>query len=106
MTTFDDRENRFESEFAHDQDLKFRVEARRDKLVGAWAAEKLGLTGAEAEEYAKEVVRADLEEAGDEDVFRKLRADLDTAREEVTDLEIRTKMSECLEEAMNQVRAG
>lgn len=106
MTTFDDRENRFESEFAHDQDLKFRVEARRDKLVGAWAAEKLGLTGAEAEEYAKEVVRADLEEAGDEDVFRKLRADLDTAREKVTDQEIRTKMSECLEQAMNQVKAG
>lgn len=106
MTTFDDRENRFETEFAHDAELRFKVEARRNKLVGAWAAEKLGLMGEEAIEYGKEVVRADFEEAGDEDVFRKLRGDLDGAREKITDEEIRAKMSECLEEAMRQIQAG
>lgn len=104
MTTFDDRENRFETEFAHDAALKFKVEARRDKLVGAWAAEKLGLKGAEADEYAKSVVRADLEEPGDEDVFRKLRADLDAARDAISDEEIRAKMAECLGAAMDQIR--
>lgn len=106
MTTFDDREKRFESEYAHDQDLKFRVEARRNRLVGMWAAEKLGMSGDEIEAYAKEVIKADFEEAGHEDVFRKLRADLDKARDEVSDEEIRTKMSECLEEAMNQIKVG
>lgn len=106
MTTFDDREQRFEAEFAHDQDLKFRCEARRDKLVGMWAAEKLGLSGTEAEDYAKTVVKADLEEPGDDDVFRKLRADLDGARETISDKEIRTKMAEYLEEAYRQVKGA
>lgn len=106
MTTFDDREHRFETEFAHDEELRFRVEARRDKLVGAWAAEKLGLAGEEAEAYAKTVVRADLEEPGDDDVFRKLRADLNDVREKITDEEIRAKMSECLGLAMEQVQKG
>ena len=106
MTTFDERENRFEAEFAHDADLRFKVEARRDKLVGAWAAEKLGLTGADADAYARAVVTADLEEAGDDDVFRKLRADLNDARDKITDEEIRAKMSECLGIAMEQVRSG
>ncbi|MEM6648912.1 MAG: DUF1476 domain-containing protein [Pseudomonadota bacterium] len=106
MTTFDERKTAFEAEFARDEDLRFKVEARRNKLVGAWAAEILGLSGEEAIAYGKEVVRADFEEAGDEDVFRKLRGDLNEAREEVTDAEIRQKMAECLSEAMTQIKAG
>ena len=97
MTTFDDRERRFESKFANDAEARFRVEARRDKIVGAWAAEKLGLSGEKATEYARSVVRADLEEPGDDDVFRKLRADLPQS---VTDQDIRAAMSDALEEAM------
>lgn len=106
MTTFDEREHNFEAEFAHDQDLKFRAEARRNKLVGAWAAEKLGLSGGEAEDYVKTVMKADLEEAGDEDVFRKLRGDLDGAREAISDDDIRSKMAECLKEAVRQIKEG
>lgn len=106
MTTFDDRERRFETEFANNEALRFKAEARRDKLVGHWAAEILGLSGTDADEYAKSVVRADLEEPGDEDVFRKLRADLDGAREKVSDEKIRAKMAECFEEAIRQLREG
>lgn len=76
MTSFDNREQAFENKFAHDQELQFKVAARRDKLVGLWAAEKLGLDAGEAEAYAKQVILSDLEEAGDEDVIRKLVADL------------------------------
>src|SRR5512132_3151511 len=75
MTTFDKREEGFEMQFAHDEELKFKATARRNKLLGLWAAEKLGLSGAEADAYAKEVVVADLEEAGGDDVFRKIRKD-------------------------------
>ncbi|ADM10142.1 hypothetical protein PB2503_10454 [Parvularcula bermudensis HTCC2503] len=104
MTGFNDREKRFESEFAHNQELKFKIEARRDKLVGKWAADLLGLSGEDAEAYAKAVVRADLEEPGDDDVFRKLRADLDGASKKISDEEIRTKMAECLEAAINELK--
>ncbi len=76
MTTFDDRENAFERKFALDEELRFRAVARRNKLLGLWAADKLGKSGDEAEAYAKEVVRADFQEAGDRDVFRKIRSDL------------------------------
>ena len=76
MTTFDNRENAFENKFAHDAELRFRVAARRDKLVGLWAAEKLGHVGTAADDYAKSVILSDLEEPGDEDVVRKLVADL------------------------------
>jgi hypothetical protein len=76
MTTFDDRENAFENKFAHDEELKFRVTARRNKLLGLWAAELLGRTGDDAAAYAKEVVAADFEEAGDDDVIRKVVGDL------------------------------
>ncbi len=76
MSTFDDRENAFEAKYAHDEDMKFKAEARRNKLIGLWVAEILGKSGDEAEAYAKEVVRADFEEAGHEDVMRKLLADL------------------------------
>ena len=76
MTTFDKREEGFEKKFAHDEELQFKAMARRNKLLGLWAAEKLGKTGADAEAYAKEVVLADFEEAGDNDVLRKVAADL------------------------------
>ena len=76
MTTFDDRENAFENKFAHDQEMQFRAEARRNKLMGLWVADILGKTGDEAEAYARDVVKADFEEAGHEDVMRKVMADL------------------------------
>lgn len=103
MTTFDDRKDRFESKFAHDATLKFKAEARRNKLLGMWAAGLLGLEGDEAEAYAKSVIIADLEEAGDEDVFRKLKGDLDKAATSVSDEDIRAKMHELLAAAVEQV---
>lgn len=106
MANFEDRQRRFEAEFAHNAEKRFMVEARRDKIVGAWAAEKLGLSEDDAAEYATSVVRADLEEPGDDDVFRKLRADLDKARDKISDEEIREAMSEALEQAMQAVGAG
>src|ERR1700687_6027836 len=77
MTTFDKREEAFEQQFAHDEELRFKATARRNKLLGLWAAEKLGLGSAEADSYAKSVVMADFEEAGDHDVMRKIRTDFD-----------------------------
>ncbi|WP_172294881.1 DUF1476 domain-containing protein [Pseudoruegeria sp. HB172150] len=100
MTTFDERESAFENKFAHDAEMQFRVEARRNKLVGLWAAELLGKTGDEADEYAKSVIRADFEEAGDEDVFRKLSGDLGDKAGEAT---IRAKMAEYLSLAKVQL---
>ena len=104
MTTFDDRERRFEAEFANNQELKFKAEARRDKIVGHWAAEKLGKEGDAADEYAKSVVRADLEEPGDEDVFRKLRGDLPQA--DVSDDEIREAMASAFSQAVDELKNG
>ncbi|NNU16256.1 DUF1476 domain-containing protein [Parvularcula sp. ZS-1/3] len=104
MSTFEDRKNRFESKFANDQELKFKVEAKRNRKVGLWAAEKLGKTADEAAAYAKDVQKADFEEAGDEDVFRKLRADL--PKGDVSDDDIRQAMSEALAEAMDEVQNG
>ncbi len=103
MTTFDDRKDAFEKKFAHDEELRFKAMARRNKLLGLWAAEKLGKTGADADAYAKSVVLADFEEPGDEDVFRKVRGDLDAA---VTDQEIREKMTALLAEAAASVQRG
>jgi hypothetical protein len=100
MTTFDDRENAFESKFAHDEALRFRVEARRNKLLGLWAAELMGKSGEAAADYAKEVVSADFEEAGDEDVYRKVAGDLGDRAAEAT---IRAKMAELMAEAKRQV---
>lgn len=100
MTTFDDRENAFESKFAHDAEMQFRAEARRNKLVGLWAAELLGKTGDEAAAYAVEVVSADFEEAGIEDVVRKVSADL--AGHATAD-QIRAKMVELLPVAKAQL---
>jgi hypothetical protein len=106
MTTFDKREEGFEKKFAHDEELKFKATARRNKLLGLWAAEKLGLTGPAADAYSKEVIAADFEEAGDEDVFRKLRKDFDAKGVSESDHQIRRTMQELLEKAVAQVKAG
>jgi len=100
MTTFDERENAFEAKFAHDEEMQFKAQSRCNKLLGLWAAEKLGQTGDEADEYAKTVVIADFEEAGHEDVVRKVSGDLGSLS---SDDEIRAKMAELLPEAKAQV---
>lgn len=101
MSGLSDREKAFENKFALDQELKFKALARRNKLAGLWAAGLLGKTDADA--YAKEVVVADFEEAGDEDVFRKLRSDLDAGGVSISDQDIRTKMVELLAQAIEQI---
>jgi hypothetical protein len=107
MTTFDKREEGFEKKFAHDEELLFKANARRNKLLGMWAAEKLGLTGSEAEAYAKSVVVADFDEAGDADVFRKVRADLDAkGKTDITDQAVRQMMTEFLARAVEEIKAG
>ncbi len=105
MSIFDDNKKAHESKFAHDQELAFKANARRNKLLGLWAAALLGKTGADADAYAKDVVVADFEEAGDGDVFRKLRADFDAAGVEMSDHQLRRRMDELLEEARAQVKA-
>jgi hypothetical protein len=106
MTSFDKREEGFEKQFAHDEELKFKANARRNKLLGLWAAEKLGRSGAEAEAYAKEVVAADFEEAGDHDVFRKIRRDFDANGINVSDHQIRRTMDELMARAVTEIKAG
>ncbi len=101
MTTFDDREKAFEDKYKHDQELQFRVEVRRNKLLGLWAAELLGRTDAEA--YAKEVISADFEEPGDADLVGKVLGDLQDAGVEMSEHRLRKKMEECLAEAKVQV---
>ncbi|KRS18254.1 DUF1476 domain-containing protein [Roseovarius indicus] len=100
MTTFDDRENAFENKFAHDEEMKFKAEMRRNKLLGLWAAELLGKTGDDANAYAVEVVKSDFEEAGHEDVVRKVAGDLGDLADADT---IRGKMDELLKIAKDQV---
>ena len=100
MSTFDDRENAFENKFAHDAEMQFKAEARRNKLVGLWAAGLLGKDGDAAEDYAKEVVKSDFEEAGHEDVYRKLFNDVGHLSDEAT---IRSKMAEYMVEAKAQL---
>jgi len=104
MTTFDKREEGFEKKFALDEELKFKAEARRNKLVGMWAAEKLGLTGAEAEAYAKEVVVADFEAPGDADVLAKVSKDFQARNIGLSDAEIRSKMDELMGTAVAAVK--
>ncbi|MGD9738490.1 MAG: DUF1476 domain-containing protein [Bauldia sp.] len=106
MTTFDKRKDAFESKFARDAELRFKAEARRNKLLGLWVAAELGKAGEDAEAYAKEVVRSDFEEAGDEDVFRKIRADLDAAGKAITDGAIRDKMHDLMATAIDQIEKG
>lgn len=105
MANLDDREKAFEKKFAHDEELRFKAEARRNKLLGLWAAEKMGKSGSDADTYAKEVIAADFEEAGDEDVFRKIRGDFDAAGVDQSDHQIRRTMNELLDEAIAQVRS-
>lgn len=105
MTTFDEREKGFEKKFAHDADLKFKAEARRNKYLAEWAAAKLGITGADVDEYVKAVRKADLAEKGDEDLFRKLRSDFDAKGVAVSDTDIRSKMHELLAKAVSEVEA-
>lgn len=106
MTTFDERKDAFEKKFAHDEELRFKASARRNKLLGLWAAEKLGKSGAEAEAYAKEVVVADFEEAGDADVERKVKGDLAAGNVAISDSELRAVMSELLLRAAEEIQAG
>jgi len=104
MTTFDERQKGFEKKFAMDQDLKFRAESRRNKMIAEWAAGKLGITGAALDDYIKAVRKADLEEKGDDDVFRKIRGDLDAKGVAATDAEIREAMLKFLETAVSQIQ--
>ena len=102
MSTFEDRQKGFEAKFAHDSEMQFKAEARRNKLLGLWAADLMGKSGDEADAYAKDVVKSDFEEAGDEDVYRKVSGDLGDKADEAT---IRAKMTEFLSEAKGQLMA-
>lgn len=102
MSNFQDREQAFENQFARDQELQFRITARRNRLIGEWAAVRMGLTPEETDAYAKAVVQADFEEAGDEDVIRKIAGDLTAANVDIGDLDIRTALAEKAVEARRQ----
>jgi hypothetical protein len=106
MTTFDKREEAFEKKFAVDEELRFKAEARRNKLLGLWVAEKLGISGAEVGAYAKEVVAAEFGDAGDDDVVRKVMGDLAAKGVNITEKEIRARMDELMAQAVTQVKAG
>ena len=106
MNEFNKREEGFEKKFALDEELKFKAEARRNKLLGLWAAEKLGITGDAAGAYAKDVVAADFEEAGDNDVLHKVLKDLTAKGQAITERDVRAKMDELLAVAAAQVKAG
>ena len=106
MTTFDRREEAFENQFAHDEELKFKATARRNKMLGLWAAEKLGLSGAEADSYALSVVMFDFEDAGDHDVAHKIRKDFDAKGVAQSDHQIGRTMTELMAKAITDVKAG
>jgi hypothetical protein len=103
MASFDDRQKGFENRYAHDQELQFKAQARRNKLLGLWAAEKMGLSGDAAGDYAKTVVKADFAEPGDEDVFRKIRQDFDAKGIGQSDHQIRRTMEELMATAKEQI---
>jgi hypothetical protein len=103
MSGMDERSEAYENKFAHDEELRFKAEARRNRMLGLWAAELLGKEGDDAEAYAKEVVLADFEEAGDADVFRKVRSDFDKAGVAQSDHQIRRHMDEFMHVAMRQI---
>jgi hypothetical protein len=105
MTSFEDREKGYERKFANDEELKFRATARRNKLLGLWAAEQLGMSGDEAQAYAREVIKADLEIPGDDDVFRKIRRDFDAKGVQKSDHQIRSKMVDLMGVAISQIEA-
>lgn len=104
MSEFNKRGDGFEKKFAHDADLRFRAAARRNKKLGLWAAGKLGKSGADADTYAKTVIAADLEESGDEDVFRKIRQDFDAAKVAQSDHQIRRTMDELMAAAIDEIQ--
>jgi hypothetical protein len=106
MSTFDKREEAFENKFAHDEELRFKAHARRNKLVGLWAAEKLGLAGAAAEAYAKDVVTADMDKPGSDGLFNKVRKDFDDKGVSQSDHQIRRHMEEALANAVAEIQAG
>lgn len=106
MTTFDDRKDAFERKFAHDEELRFKATARRNKLLGLWAAEKLGKAGPDADAYAKSVVMADFEEAGDGDVIRKVQQDLEAAGLSDAGATIRMAMTDLMDRAIDEVKTG
>jgi hypothetical protein len=103
MSSFDERQKGFEKKFTHDQELKFKSEGRRNRLLGGWAAKQLGLAGDEADAYVKAVIRSDLEKPGDDDVFQKIRNDFDAKGIKQTDVQIRTAMVDHLAEAIAQI---
>lgn len=105
MTTFDERERSYEKKFAMDEELRFKAEARRNKIVGQWAAEKLGLSGTAVDDYVKSVRKADLAEKGDEDVFRKLRKDFDDKSVKISDADLHKKLADALSEALAGIAA-
>jgi hypothetical protein len=105
MTTFDKREAGFENKFAHDEELRFKATVRRNKLLGVWAAEKMGMSGVDADSYAKEVVASDFEEAGDDDVVRKLVSDFKARGIDQSEQQIRSAMSDLMVTAIAQVEA-
>lgn len=105
MASFEDREKGFERKFAHDEELKFKATARRNKLLGLWAAEQMGLSGDAAQAYAREVIKADLEEPGEEDVVRKIRRDFDAKGVDQSDHQIRHQMVELMGQAVVQLEA-
>ena len=106
MTTFDEREKAFEKKFAHDQDLRFKAESRRNKMLAEWAAEKLGITGPALEEYVKAVRKADLAEKGDDDVLRKVKQDFADKGVTIADAEIRQAMTEFLAKAVTEIESA
>jgi len=106
MTTFDKREEAFEKQFAHDEELKFKATARRNKLLGLWAAEKLGLSGADADSYALSVVMAEFENKGEHDVVRKIRKDFDAKGVDQSDHQIARTMTELMAKAVADIKSG
>jgi hypothetical protein len=106
MTTFNDREQGFENKFVHDQDVEFRAVARRNRMLGLWAAGLMGLEGPHVEEYAKAVVKSDFDQPGEEDVLRKVAKDLSGAGLKVTETAVRAKMDEMLAIARDQIKSG
>jgi hypothetical protein len=106
MTTFDKREEGFEKKFAHDEELRFKANARRNRMFGLWAAEKLGISGDAANAYAKEVVMSDFEEGGEHDVFKKVRKDLDAKGVTVSDQDLRRAMNDLMEKAIAEIKAS
>jgi hypothetical protein len=105
MSTFEDREKGFEARFAHDQDFEFKAASRRNRLMGLWAGEKMGLTGASLDDYAKAVVRADFEQPGEDDVIRKVLGDLKASKLSISESEVRTKLAELHAQARESLRS-